>query len=354
MWDRSHWVPDDERSNCHNCEQAFSLLRADKHHCRLCGEIFCAACSDHTRRLSFDERNLDPHGAWHRVCVECFKIGSSQTLGYVNDDNYKEFTKRRRKFREESELDLNRLSLLRVKTVKFGGHDEKLDDVQNANLRVVVWAEDADSLNCASCKKEFGLFLHKHHCRLCGDNVCSGAPCSAYTALDVESKHVGPAGLNSPTSGVISSFFKFVEPRGKARACRYCLVKIDHSRNRLKRAQLLERTSAGVEDATLQNVYKPLRKLGAQIDEALDQLTDHTSALLGDGDDDDDSGTSARRGKAEFISIAKLCADLEDFFRAYEKQARPACNPFASRSVWRALLTPQVNPGSLYHCGKIT
>ena len=30
--------------------------------------------------------------------------------------------------------------------------------------------------------------------------------------------------------------------------------------------------------------------------------------------------------------------------------ARPA--PFASRSVRRALLTPQVNPGSLYRCGR--
>ena len=34
--------------------------------------------------------------------------------------------------------------------------------------------------------------------------------------------------------------------------------------------------------------------------------------------------------------------------------ARPAQNPFASCPVQRALLTPQVNPGSLYRCSKIT
>ena len=35
-----------------------------------------------------------------------------------------------------------------------------------------------------------------------------------------------------------------------------------------------------------------------------------------------------------------------------ETKARPA--PFASRSLRRALLMPQVNPGSLYRCGKRT
>ena len=37
---------------------------------------------------------------------------------------------------------------------------------------------------------------------------------------------------------------------------------------------------------------------------------------------------------------------------AYKDMARPA--PFASRSARRALLMPQVNPGSLYRCGKST
>ena len=33
-------------------------------------------------------------------------------------------------------------------------------------------------------------------------------------------------------------------------------------------------------------------------------------------------------------------------------RARPAAHSFASRSVRRALLTPRVNPGSRYRCGK--
>ena len=38
---RVHWVPDAERTNCAKCHTRFSLLER-KHHCRHCGEIFCA------------------------------------------------------------------------------------------------------------------------------------------------------------------------------------------------------------------------------------------------------------------------------------------------------------------------
>ena len=38
---RVHWVPDAERTNCHKCHTRFTILER-KHHCRHCGEIFCA------------------------------------------------------------------------------------------------------------------------------------------------------------------------------------------------------------------------------------------------------------------------------------------------------------------------
>ena len=39
------WVPDKQRKKCTNCRAAFTLRSRRKHHCRLCGEIFCHACS---------------------------------------------------------------------------------------------------------------------------------------------------------------------------------------------------------------------------------------------------------------------------------------------------------------------
>jgi len=38
------WIPDDEVSDCMQCNKAFSILRR-RHHCRKCGSIICAECS---------------------------------------------------------------------------------------------------------------------------------------------------------------------------------------------------------------------------------------------------------------------------------------------------------------------
>jgi hypothetical protein len=38
------WVPDEEVSNCYNCNKYFSIIMR-KHHCRVCGKIFCSYCT---------------------------------------------------------------------------------------------------------------------------------------------------------------------------------------------------------------------------------------------------------------------------------------------------------------------
>ena len=43
---------------------------------------------------------------------------------------------------------------------------------------------------------------------------------------------------------------------------------------------------------------------------------------------------------------------LDELYLAQARRRPPYALPFASRSVRRALLTPQVNPGSLYSCGE--
>ena len=38
------WIPSENVTNCYNCGINFSLLNR-KHHCRMCGRIFCNNCS---------------------------------------------------------------------------------------------------------------------------------------------------------------------------------------------------------------------------------------------------------------------------------------------------------------------
>ncbi|CAK9815996.1 Myotubularin-related protein 4 [Anthophora plagiata] len=60
------WVPDHAVSRCMGCDTEFWLGRR-KHHCRCCGKIFCADCSENSTPLP-SEQLYNPV----RVCGECF------------------------------------------------------------------------------------------------------------------------------------------------------------------------------------------------------------------------------------------------------------------------------------------
>eukprot|EP00467_Chlorarachnion_reptans_P011164 CAMPEP_0114498418 /NCGR_PEP_ID=MMETSP0109-20121206/6866_1 /TAXON_ID=29199 /ORGANISM="Chlorarachnion reptans, Strain CCCM449" /LENGTH=1735 /DNA_ID=CAMNT_0001675903 /DNA_START=52 /DNA_END=5259 /DNA_ORIENTATION=- len=61
------WVPDDAVSNCGLCKKGFSIFRR-KHHCRMCGQIFCGGCSEGKVKLpktyGWGEKKV-------RVCDTC-------------------------------------------------------------------------------------------------------------------------------------------------------------------------------------------------------------------------------------------------------------------------------------------
>jgi ankyrin repeat protein len=64
------WENDADVPHCRGCATAFTLLRR-KHHCRGCGRIYCAQCSN--RRISFQ-------GAVVRICGGCFTQAENGTL----------------------------------------------------------------------------------------------------------------------------------------------------------------------------------------------------------------------------------------------------------------------------------
>jgi len=59
------WMPDDSTSQCHACNATFTLLNR-KHHCRGCGEIFCAGCT--RTQLPLPQLNLNGP---QRLCDRC-------------------------------------------------------------------------------------------------------------------------------------------------------------------------------------------------------------------------------------------------------------------------------------------
>ncbi|XP_051114161.1 1-phosphatidylinositol-3-phosphate 5-kinase FAB1B-like isoform X2 [Andrographis paniculata] len=63
---RDYWMPDYSCRVCYECDARFTVINR-RHHCRLCGRIFCAKCTSHWIPRPSPEPGCDPV----RVCKHC-------------------------------------------------------------------------------------------------------------------------------------------------------------------------------------------------------------------------------------------------------------------------------------------
>jgi 1-phosphatidylinositol-3-phosphate 5-kinase len=72
--DKQHWMPDQLCKQCYACDAQFTVFRR-RHHCRLCGQVFCNACSAYF--LVLKDTSI-------RVCAMCNE--QVQAKGVVADN----------------------------------------------------------------------------------------------------------------------------------------------------------------------------------------------------------------------------------------------------------------------------
>jgi hypothetical protein len=63
--EQDYWVDSAKCKACYECEAAFSVF-VRRHHCRICGRIFCGSCSN-----NFIPASRDSPDQWLRVCNYC-------------------------------------------------------------------------------------------------------------------------------------------------------------------------------------------------------------------------------------------------------------------------------------------
>ncbi|KAK6268316.1 hypothetical protein QUC31_012476 [Theobroma cacao] len=70
---RDFWMPDHSCRVCYDCDSQFTLFNR-RHHCRLCGRVFCAKCTANSVPAPSNDTRL-PQEEWEkiRVCNYCFK-----------------------------------------------------------------------------------------------------------------------------------------------------------------------------------------------------------------------------------------------------------------------------------------
>ncbi|KAJ7980516.1 1-phosphatidylinositol-3-phosphate 5-kinase [Quillaja saponaria] len=70
---RDFWMPDQSCRVCYECDSQFTIFNR-KHHCRLCGRVFCAKCTANSIPAQSDEPGTGlEDGERIRVCNYCFK-----------------------------------------------------------------------------------------------------------------------------------------------------------------------------------------------------------------------------------------------------------------------------------------
>ncbi|KAK9275469.1 hypothetical protein L1049_022736 [Liquidambar formosana] len=70
---RDFWMPDQSCRVCYECDSQFTIFNR-RHHCRLCGRVFCAKCTANSIPASSDEpKTTREDGERIRVCNYCFK-----------------------------------------------------------------------------------------------------------------------------------------------------------------------------------------------------------------------------------------------------------------------------------------
>ena len=98
IWNRNiSWVEDAMVTNCLGCNTLFNLITR-KHHCRACGNVFCASCATNYIVIpDFITDKPDPNDYWNlsyyikslkgpkeRVCSDCFIFITGKIQSYNN------------------------------------------------------------------------------------------------------------------------------------------------------------------------------------------------------------------------------------------------------------------------------
>lgn len=137
------WADDSDVAACTACHTAFSML-VWKHHCRMCGQIFCASCSPHSTPIPAFGL-MEPV----RVCVLCVSahLPDSSLLNTSVD-------------KENDSISRN--SFRGVQRVLFA------ESAGSVRPSMGLWLPDSASQTCLQCGTGFGLFTRRHHCRTCG------------------------------------------------------------------------------------------------------------------------------------------------------------------------------------------
>ncbi|KAH8415844.1 hypothetical protein KR222_002125, partial [Zaprionus bogoriensis] len=171
------WMPDSKAKECYDCAQKFSTFRR-KHHCRLCGQIFCSKCCNQVVPGSIIRCEGDL-----KVCNYCSKIvlsslkssGSSmgedlQALQQHLSNKLEENTPNANSAQKQR-VQLSRKASLGYQEERFSSQDNytalSRDDrkhiLQQSNSLITLHQQMQRELPAQNCGQQLVEFLHTNN-----------------------------------------------------------------------------------------------------------------------------------------------------------------------------------------------
>lgn len=226
---KKHWKPSENAAQCSNrsCRKQFSFLERH-HHCRKCGDLFCAACLLYKRRLNL-LAHYDPQGQLYKVCQQCYEDGQSvdgctRSISpefiqlrqqYKNLEASRERGKMKRglgwRNRVNFDLECKRLMDGFKSSVGKSELTRTLHEMQRMMSmpewhKSSTWLQETTQTACQNCYEAFGLLRKRHHCKICGLAVCKS--CSTTDLLI----YIGDEDMQAAMANATSVNTKGVEP----------------------------------------------------------------------------------------------------------------------------------------------
>lgn len=177
------WKSDGEAEACPACKQKFTFMRR-RHHCRICGEIYCDNCALYIPVIGGEEPA--------RCCDPCAEV--------LQKKREEELSEKKKK-RESLSASLKQFqpcnALPSLTFMQMMTHGNTVPDVPVEKKEVDVplpvdwdemwkgrrgyrievslqrdWMPDEQADKCLKCSEEFTNVNRKHHCRACGKIFC--------------------------------------------------------------------------------------------------------------------------------------------------------------------------------------
>jgi len=164
------WVRDDEAPTCAKCQGEFSLVTR-RHHCRMCGNVFCSKCCDHfvlMQELGYEDEQ--------RICDICL-LRTRKWRPCEEADSCRKCKEHFSVFTRKHHCRM----CGNIYCASCCNHFVMMEDLGYTDAQRVCdeclrkknkWMPDEEALSCSECQAAFGVVLRKHHCRSCGKVFC--------------------------------------------------------------------------------------------------------------------------------------------------------------------------------------